>query len=220
MNTFLQKFFNDEWQEFILFHSKILKYEANETIFKIGDKTHGIYIIKSGKVKVSTYAGNNAERIIRLATNNEMIGHRGFGGSWKYTVTAVTLENTELLFVPLKIFEMAFRANPDFAYHMMMFYAIELRESERLASQLPVKNVVASVLYNNLKTFGYAPGSKTELAYSLSRKDLASQAGTRYETLIRTLADLNNEKIIRLESKTIHILDEKKLIKLKDGVLI
>ena len=98
-----------------------------------------------------------------------------------------------------------------------MFFAEELRESERLATQLPIKNVIASVLYNNLQVFGFEKGSSTKLSHTLSRKDLASQAGTRYETLVRTLAELNSENIIKLDGKAIHILDLEKLVHLKEG---
>ncbi len=214
----LKKFFSKEYIEFILFHSKIISLDPGDYLFKTGDQTTGIFILNSGKLKVSTSALNNTERIIRIVTNHEIVGHRGFGGEWKYTISAIAMEKCELLEIPLKIFDMAFRTHPDFAYFMMIFFADELRQSEEFAVQLPIRNVIASVLYTNLKTFGYAEGSSTMLSYSLSRKDLAGQAGTRYETIVRTLADFNNEKIIKIEGKSIHILDEKKLFELKEGI--
>ncbi|OQB60227.1 MAG: Anaerobic regulatory protein [Bacteroidetes bacterium ADurb.Bin141] len=216
MHTFLKDFFSKEWREFILFHSKVVKFKKNEVIFSIGHETQGIYFIIDGKVKVTTGTGTGTERIIGLATNNDIIGHRGFGGIWKYTVSATTLENSELLFIPLKIFNIVFKANPEFAYFMMMFFANELRDSEKLASQLPIRNVIASVLYNNVKVFGYEKGSK-KMRYTPSRKDMASQAGTRYETLVRTLADFNAEGIIRIDGKSIHILKEAALLKMRNG---
>lgn len=218
MNSVLQKYCSDSWCEFVLFHSTIVTFKKEEFIFRSDEETLGIHIINSGKVKVVANTGNDTERIIRLAAEGDILGHRGFGGPWRYTVSAIALEDSELLFIPLKIFNAAIRSNPDFAYFMMMFFAEELRESERLASQLPIRNVIASVLYNNLQVFGYAKDSKTKLSHTLSRKDLASQAGTRYETLVRTLADFNNEGIIRIEGKSIHILNEKELVELKDGL--
>lgn len=218
MNALLKKYCSEGWCDFIFFHSKVATIGKDEFIFKAGDDALGIHIVNSGKVKVVAKTGNDTERIIRLAAEDDILGHRGFGGEWKYTVSAIALEETELLFIPLKIFNEAIRANPEFAYFMMIFFAEELRESERLASQLPIRNVIASVLYNNLQVFGYANGSKTKLSHTLSRKDLASQAGTRYETLVRTLADFNNEGIIKIDGKSIHILSEKELIDLKEGV--
>lgn len=217
-SNILHQFFNEEFREFILFHSEVINLKSGDYLFKVGDDTHGIYLLNHGKVKVTTNGINNTERIIRLATVNDIIGHRGFGGAWKYTVSAVLLENSEFLFIPQNIFDFAFKSNPDFAYYMLIFFAEELRQSERFASQLPIRNVIASVLYSNLKTFGYAEGSTTKLSYTLSRKDMASQAGTRYETIIRTLADFNTEKIIKIDRKSIHILDEQQLFELKEGL--
>ena len=42
-------------------------------------------------------------------------------------------------------------------------------------------------------------------------KDFSDLAGTTYETVVRVLSDLDKEKIIRLEEKTIRILNEKAL---------
>ena len=99
-----------------------------------------------------------------------------------------------------------------------MFFAEELRESERLASQLPIRNLIASVLYNNYKVFGFEEGSETKLSYTLSRKDIASQAGTRYETVVRVLTSLNKEEVIQIDGKAIHILNLEKLNEIKVGL--
>jgi CRP-like cAMP-binding protein len=218
MNNVLQSYCSEGWCEYIQFHSTKINIKTDSFIFVAGEETLGIHIIITGKVKVITKTGNDTERIIRLAAEGDILGHRGFGGPWKYTVSAMALEDTELVFIPLKIFNEAVRANPEFAYFMMMFFAEELRESERLATQLPIRNIIASVLFNNLQVFGYAKDSKTKLSYTLSRKDLASQAGTRYETLVRTLADFNNEGIIKIEGKSIHVLKVNDLVDLKDGL--
>lgn len=217
MNVVLQKYCSESWCKFILFHSTVISVKSVNYVFQSGETTLGIHIVNSGKIKVIAKTGNGTERIIRLVSDNDLLGHRGFGGTWKYTVSAIALEDSELLFIPLEIFNSAVKANPEFAYFMMMFFAEELRDSEHLASQMPIRNVIASVLYNNFNVFGLERGSKTKLSHTLSRKDLASQAGTRYETLVRTLADFNNEGIIKIEGKAIHICNLNALIALKNG---
>ncbi len=218
MIDFLKKYCSDEWCEFVSFHSQVFNYKTGETIFKIGDETKGIYYINKGKVKITTDGGNNTERVIRLVNQGDLFGHRGFGGDWKYSISAFALEKVELIFIPLTIFNQLLKANPDFSYYMMMFFAEELRESERLASQLPIRNLIASVLYNNYKVFGFEEGSETKLSYTLSRKDIASQAGTRYETVVRVLTSLNKEEVIQIDGKAIHILNLEKLNEIKVGL--
>jgi len=94
---------------------------------------------------------------------------------------------------------------------MMMFFAEELRDSERLAKNLPVKNLVASALYTNYKVFGLENKKSTKLSYTLSRKDIANKSGTTYESAVRSLAELNKDGVIKIDGKAIHILDVERL---------
>lgn len=209
MNTIIDQYCTPEWQAFVRFHSKVTGFKKGETIFHIGDRTEGLYIILTGKVKILTSNGANQNRIIRLAADGDIFGHRGFGSDWTYTIEAIVLSDTDVLFVPLDIFNQAVKANPEFGFYMMMFFAEELRDSENLAKQLPVRNLVAAALYANYKAFGLAEGSRTRLSYTLSRKELASKAGTTYETVVRSLAGLHREGVIKIDGKSIHILKPK-----------
>lgn len=217
LSDFLSKYCSEEWCEFGVSFCEKVTIKSGDSIFKIGDEVKGLFFIEKGKVKITTNNDSDSERIIRLASDGDIFGHRGFGGTWIYTISAFALEKTELVFIPIKIFNYLVKTNPEFAYFMMIFFAEELRESEALASQLPIKNVIASVLYNNYKVFGFEQGSNTKLSYTLSRKDIASQAGTRYETVVRVLNELNKEKIINIEGKSIHILNIDLLEKVKNG---
>jgi CRP-like cAMP-binding protein len=217
MKDFLSEYFSPEWHEFVIFHSQMIKYKSGEYIFKVGEETKGLFFIQKGKVKITTNSGGKTERIIRLVKEGDILGHRGFGGNWKYSISAVALQESELLLMPIKIFNQTVRANPEFGFFMMMFFAEELRESERLASQLPIKNIIASVIYDNFKVFGFEEGSSTKLSYTLSRKDIANQAATRYETSIRVLSEFVKDKIISIDGKSIHILDLNRLKSLKEG---
>jgi CRP-like cAMP-binding protein len=78
--------------------------------------------------------------------------------------------------------------------------------------------VIASVIYNIYKVFGLEKGSETKLSFTLSRKDIANQAGTRYETVVRVLADLKKEGVIQIDGKAIHILNVEKLVNIKNGI--
>ena len=60
----------------------------------------------------------------------------------------------------------------------------------------------------------YASSNEEQFSISISREDLANIAGTATESLIRTLSDFKNEKLIEIKDGKITILDEKKLINL------
>ena len=173
-----------------------------------------MFFIDEGKVKVSTRTTKGNTRIIRLASNNDIVGHRGFGGDWTYAINAQALAPTTVTFIPIRIFNQTVKTNPEFGFYMMMFFAEELRTSEQLAKQLPVKNFIAYVVHENYKVFGFDQNSSTKLSFSLTRKDIANMAGISYESAVRALLSLNADKIIRLDNKEIHILDLEALFEL------
>lgn len=217
MHEIIEKYCSPEWQKFIEFHSQTLTYPTNSTIFKIGDPTEGLYLINEGRVKILTKGANNTERIIRLAADGDILGHRGFGGTWTYSISAITLTPCTVTFISIDLFNQIVMANPKLGFFMMMFFAEELRASERLAKRMPVKNLVASVLNQCYNSFGFAEGSKTLLSYTLSRKDIASKAGTTYESVVRSMSDLARDGVIELDGKLVHIINLEALKELSEG---
>jgi CRP/FNR family transcriptional regulator len=205
MDSFLKQYCSNEWQEFVNFHKKQITAKKDTYIFKEGEVTEGLYIVNKGKVKVVAADLEGKEALIRLAANGDILGHRGFGGNWTYPISAITYEETELTFIPIKIFNVLAKSNTEFTYQLMMFFAEELRRSEEKIMQLPVRNRVAKAVLMNYKAFGFDEQDQNKLSYTLSRKDYASKARTTYETVIRVLSDLNKDNIINIKGKSIVI---------------
>lgn len=207
MGSFLKQYCTPEWQQFVDFHKTTLVFDANALIFSEGDDVKGLYIVKEGKVKVFSKEFDGKEKIIRLAADGEIIGHRGFGGNWTYPVSAKTYVKTSVTFIPINVFNTLAKANNEFTYQLMMFFAEELRLSEERNSSIPVKNRIAKAILLNYKAFGTDAKDPLKLSYTISRKDYASKANTTYETVIRVLSELNKDKIIELQGKSIKILN-------------
>lgn len=206
MDSFLKQYCSKEWIEFIEFHKSIYILQKNNIVFNEGDAVKGLFIINKGKVKVfSNETGK--EKIFRLVSEGEILGHRGYGGDWVYPVSAKTYEETTLTFIPLNIFNLLAKTNPEFTYQLMMFFAEELRNSEKKINHLQVKNRVARAILYNYTVFGTDKKDPQLLSFTLPRKDYASLTNTTYESIIRTLKELSDEKIIQTAGKNIKILD-------------
>ena len=97
----------------------------------------------------------------------------------------------------------------------MQFYANELQTAERRIGNLvhfDVKSRVAETLLMLKKDF--SENGEGYINITLTKQDLASYAGTTYETFFRMITELEKEKIVRLSGKDIAILKEKRLEKL------
>jgi CRP-like cAMP-binding protein len=98
-----------------------------------------------------------------------------------------------------------------------MFYAKELQESEknmRNLAHMPVKGRIAEALLTLADKFGINEQGFIDIV--LSRQDLASFAGTTYETVFRILNEFIEENIIAVSGKNISIQNVEKLKFMKE----
>jgi CRP/FNR family transcriptional regulator len=209
-NCFINRYCSDEWKPIITFNKTSTDYPAGATIFSEGEPVKGIYEIYYGKIKVVSSYGTKMERIVSLATVEQMLGYEGLGGDMVYPVTAITLEKSQVTFIPIDIFYKAVKANPDMALYLMKFYADKLKAAEvrmKQNSEMSVKEKVVIGLLTIIKAFGFDKQDPSLLSFTPSRKDIASLSDTTYETVSRVLSSLEKENLIKLKGKAIRVLD-------------
>src|SRR5258708_4631426 len=202
-----------EWRPAIDANRKTLHFKKGELIFKEGDKVNGIYFVYSGKLKVHKKWGTEKELIIRFAKKGDIFGHRGLGHESYYPISATAIEPVNACFIDLDFFQATLKVNYEFIYQLLLFFADELQESERKMRNLAhmqVKGRIAQALLALRDKFGLTPEGYIDMM--LSRQDLASFAGTTYETVFRIINELSQERIIQAEGKNISILNEKGLM--------
>jgi len=206
-----------EWKPAMAANRKNFHFKKGELLFKEGEEVKGIYFINEGTVKVHKQWGDK-ELILRFARKGAIAGHRGLGGDLLYPVSATALEPVEACYVDLDFFKATMKVNHDFMFELMMFYASELKETERNIRNLvhmPVKNRIAQALIALQEKFGVKEDRSVDI--ELSRQDFASYVGTTYETVFRMLNELVEAKLLKVDGKSIAIIDKEKLIALTNN---
>lgn len=200
-----------EWLPAIDINRKNYHLRKGEMLFVEGDKVTGVYFVNAGKVKVHKKWGDK-ELIVRFANQGAIVGHRGLGNNTVYPVSATAIEPGTVCFIDLDFFLTTLRVNHEFTYQLMMFFADELQVSEkkmRNLAHMSVKGRVAEALLTLRERFGLTSEGYIDIV--LSRQDLASFAGTTYETVFRVMNELIQDNIITISAKNIHISDPQKL---------
>jgi CRP-like cAMP-binding protein len=213
---FLSRYATEEWCLLLKNYTSVHVYSKNERIFNEGDKVKGIYFINTGKVKVVSFFDAENERILRLSKAGDILGHRAMS-SQHYPISAITLTESEVTFIPIEIFHKLIKANPDFAIFIIDFLTQDLKSTEERMKSMIHNDVIlriGKIICMLIDAFGYDEEIPKKLYYTLSRADMASFAGTSYESVIRNLAKLEEMKIIKLDNKSILVLKEKELRKL------
>ncbi len=210
-----------QWRKILEENRDVMQYPKGSYIFREGEPARRTKIIIKGKAKVFLTYKTGREQIVRLATNGQIVGHRGFGGDQRYSVSCKTLVDTTVAHIPLELFQEALMANNLFCYRFMMFFAEELRASEahlKSFANLDVRQRMAEALIYNLKTFGYSRKRKKVLSHALSRKDFASMIGATYESVVRVLNEFDRSGVIQIINKDIKILKSRELDRIRRGV--
>ncbi|HWB27523.1 MAG TPA: Crp/Fnr family transcriptional regulator [Chitinophagaceae bacterium] len=197
-----------EWIEAVAVHRTNIYCKKGEVILSEGDEVKGIYFLYSGKVKVHKHWDKDKELIVRFAKPGDIVGHRGFGKTNIYPISATALENSTLCFIEVDFFKSSLKVNVNFMYDLMMFYAEELQESEkrmRNLAHMPVKGRIAHTLLYLREKFGVTRDGYIDI--TISRQDIASFAGTAYETAFRAISELGEEGLLLLTGKNILLKD-------------
>jgi len=204
-----------EWIPAVDAQRSNFKYNKGEIIFEEDNEVKGIYFVYQGTVKVHKHWGGEKELILRFAKEGNIIGHRGLGKDLIYPVSGTAIEPTTVCFVDLDFFKASLKSNYDFLYELMQFFANELKDSERNMRNLAhmtVKGRIAQALLTLEEKFGNTAAGYLNI--TITRQDLASFAGTTYETVFRVLNELADEKAIIADGKEIRILDKFILVNL------
>jgi CRP-like cAMP-binding protein len=130
-----------------------------------------------------------------------------------YSDTALTLEDSELVYIPQADFKQLLLAQPEVGREFVKLLAgrVSQKEDQLLGMAYgSLRRRVADVLLRLQKPL---PTGEPAPALQLSRDDLASVVGTATESLIRTLSEFKQDGLIEISPAGIRVLQPEKLRK-------
>ena len=193
----------------------IIEYKKKQVIYAEGQHPNKLYYIQAGKVKIFKTSDTGKELITGLLSAGDFFGHIPLIENVVYEEFAETLEESSIRVIPRKEFEELLTTNQEIALKVIKLLANNIAEKEHQLVALAYHSLrkrVADALLTLKKK--YAKEGDELFCMSISREDLANIAGTATESLIRTLSDFKNEKLIEIKDGKITLLEEKKLLNL------
>jgi CRP/FNR family transcriptional regulator, polysaccharide utilization system transcription regulator len=191
----------------------IARYKKNDYIYREGEIPEHMLYLKEGKVKLIKDGINGREQIIRMITSNGFIGYRALIANEPYNGTAISIEDSAIIAIPLDILYNVLLRNYGFSISLLRDMAIELGFSNHQTVSLTQKHIrgrLADSLLLLRQKYGFEHDNMT-LRARLSRFDLANLSNMTVSNAIRTLSTFAFEKVIEIDGRMIKILDLKKL---------
>src|SRR5664279_4349913 len=187
-------------------------YKKRQMVYSEGNHHNRLYYVIKGKIK--TYKTNEDSKalVTDLFSPGDFLGYVALLEGTVYKDTAEALEESELAVIPREDFEELIYNNKEVAQKFIGLLAknIVAKENQLLGiAYNSLRKKVAEALVLLQKK--YQDTNAEIFVIDISREGLATIAGTATESLIRTLSDFRNEKLIEIKDGSIVIINQKKL---------
>lgn len=213
LDNFINEIKNENALEKLTDSKMINHYKKKQRVYAEGNYPHGLYFLNSGKIRTYKINENGKELTIGLFNTGDFFGYNALLENGTYKESAETMEECEISTIGREDFEILINNNKEVAHKFIKLLAQNVTEKEEQLINLAYNSLrkrVADAVISLLRK--YKKEGDPDFLIHISREDLAHIAGTTTESLIRTLSDFKNEKLIEAEAGYVKVLNEKKLL--------
>jgi CRP-like cAMP-binding protein len=194
----------------------LVKLRKGQSLFKEGDDGDHLYVVSSGKVKLGTKSVDGRENLLMILGPGDMFGELSLFDSGPRTATATAVTDSKLLALGQDKVIPWVREHPEVSLQLLARLASRLRRTNEVVGDLVFSDVpgrVAKALIDLGVKFGDKRTEGLFVNHDLTQEELAQLVGASRETVNKALADFAQRGWLRLEARSVMILDYERLLK-------
>ena len=179
-------------------------FEAGESVLRRGYPGDKVYVMCSGRVKLTAASAEGRQLILQIAGPGDVLGLAATLQGGDHKVTAEALEPCEMKAIGRAEFLAFMERSRDVSRNTVMTMALQYEGAMLSARRLALSGSASSKLASVLLEWGRmgkgATAETMEFAMPLTHDELASMAGLTRETVTRTLARFRREGMLVQEN--------------------
>lgn len=183
-------------------------------IFAEGEPGDRLYVIIRGKVKLGRTAPDGRENLIAVLGPSEMFGELSLFDPGPRTATATALTDVTVRGLSHTALRPWLTGRPEVAEALLKALATRLRRTNEALADLVFSDVpgrVAKALIDLAQRFGQDTPDGMLVKHDLTQEELAQLVGASRETVNKALADFAGRGWIRLEPRSVLLLDSERI---------
>ncbi len=195
-------------EQYIHHESKV---EKGDFLYQEGEIASELYIIRSGKVKVSKLTPDGSELTLRLCSTDDIVGELSLGcPNTHHKLNAKVLEEGKVAIIYRNDLEQHLLSDNRLALEFMKWLS---RQNEITQSKLRdlilkgKKGALYSTLVRLTNSYGINTDSGILIDHALTNQEIANFCGTSREVINRLLSDLRKVEVISVDKGMITIHD-------------
>ena len=194
----------------------LVKLRKGQSLFKEGDDGDHLFVVSSGKVKLGTKSIDGRENLLMILGPGDMFGELSLFDSGPRTATATAVTDSKLLALGQDKVIPWVKEHPEVSLQLLARLASRLRRTNEVVGDLVFSDVpgrVAKALIDLGVKFGDKRSEGLFVNHDLTQEELAQLVGASRETVNKALADFAQRGWLRLEARSVMILDYERLLK-------
>jgi CRP/FNR family cyclic AMP-dependent transcriptional regulator len=193
---------------------EITEIRKGDVVFTEGEPGDSLYIILSGKIKLGRRAADGRQNLIAIMGPADMMGELSLFDPGPRTATATAVTDLRLARLRKQALRPWLTNRPEIAEQLLRVLARRLRRTNDSLADLIFTDVPGRVAKNLLQMaarFGTRDGGVLRVTHDLTQEELAQLVGASRETVNKALADFASRGWLRLDGKSVIILDPERL---------
>ena len=190
--------------------------DRGERLFTEGDAGDKLYIILTGKIKLTKAAPDGRENLLSVHGPGEMFGELSLFDPVPRTASATAVTDAELAALAHEDVRTWLSSRPEVSMHLLRALAQRLRRINEVKADLVFTDVpgrVAKALLDLAERFGVQNSDGIQVNHDLTQEELAQLVGASRETVNKALADFAARGWIQLAAKSVLVIDPDRLRK-------
>jgi CRP/FNR family transcriptional regulator, cyclic AMP receptor protein len=201
--------FSEEDLELLLNAGNTKVFKAREMIFHEGDTGGSMYVVLSGKVKVSAFSSDGREVVLSFAGPGEVLGEITLLDGGPRTASACPIETTRMFHLARQDFLPVLQRNPAAALHIISVLCERLRSTNRMVEDtifLTAAPRLARAILRLVELHGHADGEHWRLDMHLPQSTLGAHVGLMRESVNRQMRAWQEDGVLRTDEDGLLIL--------------
>lgn len=187
-------------------------YKKGEFLCHEGDFLETLFIVNSGKVKLSKFNKDGKEQILNIINDGGIFGEFYlFTEDEPSNFSAVAVSNVKICALSKNDMDYILTKHPTMSKKILVEISKKLIRTENLVQNLSNVNTdskIAFVLLELSDKYGINSDHEIKIELPITREEMANYAGVTRETMSRKLHQLENEGIIETIGNKIIIIKE------------
>ncbi|MDH3376973.1 MAG: helix-turn-helix domain-containing protein [Gammaproteobacteria bacterium] len=196
--------------------------QRGDHLYKMGDPTKGVYVIRAGAIKSYTISESGDQQILGFHLTGDIIGFDGFANG-RNQCCAQALDTSSVTLVTFdQLFSSSGTQYQDLRQDVFRHISRGLNRDSELVLLLAKKTAEQRLAWFLMQFSDYLRNRGlcgTEFSLPMSRTDIANYLGLAMETVCREFAKLKDRNILQFERRSVIIADSECLRGLVDGEL-